>query len=330
MTSVSWVDDDEEVKASAVRWKGRTLINFAAGRSRVRALPVVIHLLPKDVDWFSSDASLFDELKLLLRERVVAATSNGDKDPEAPKSRKRARKEEVCVQGDRLQFTYRYRKTLPRYTVLSYSGDDVEGPGHSSGGGSRSSARSGQGKLPGDRDNGPEFRHLPLSESTLLVWVYRFDRDDPYRPVPNQAALQFAPKAAKTSSSSSPSSSSAVVPAAAATQEALDVEAIGRRSGAVDGTTVGAQGGPRDAGLLAWLWEGGNDGGPGDGGGGGGQGGGVRQHFIGSASWQGKPPGERRATAGGREEEDEDIQRAIQLSLATASGADGGVEESKG
>eukprot|EP00752_Nemacystus_decipiens_P011762 g10438.t1 len=300
MTSVPWVDDDEEVKASAVRWKGRSLINFAAGRSRVRALPVVIHLLPEGIGWFSSDASLFDELKLLLRERVVAATSNGDKDPEAPKSRKRARKEE---------------------------GPDTA----AAAAGSRSSAGSGQGKLPGGRDNGPEFRHLPLSESTLLVWVYRFDRDDPYRPVPNQAALQFAPKAAKTSSSSSSSSSSsAVVPAAAAAQEALDVEAIGRRSGAADGTTVGAQGGPRDTGLLAWLWGGGTDGGPGDGGGGGGQRGGVRQHFIGNASCQGKPPGERRATAGGREEEDEDIQRAIQLSLATASGADGGVEESKG
>lgn len=60
------------------------------------------------------DALLFDELKLLLRERVISATSDGDKDAEAQKSRKRARKEEVCVQGERLQFTYRYRKTLPR------------------------------------------------------------------------------------------------------------------------------------------------------------------------------------------------------------------------
>lgn len=58
MTSVSWDDDDgdeeEEVKASGVRWKGRNLLNFAVGRSRVRALPVVIHFLPEDVDWFSS------------------------------------------------------------------------------------------------------------------------------------------------------------------------------------------------------------------------------------------------------------------------------------
>lgn len=46
---------------------------------------------------------------------MIAATGNGDKDAEAPKSRKRARKEEVCVQGERLQFTFRYRKTLPRH-----------------------------------------------------------------------------------------------------------------------------------------------------------------------------------------------------------------------
>lgn len=57
MTSVSWEDDgQQEVTASSstVRWKGRTLVNFAVGRSRVRALPVVIHFLPEDIGWFSS------------------------------------------------------------------------------------------------------------------------------------------------------------------------------------------------------------------------------------------------------------------------------------
>lgn len=57
---------------------------------------------------------MFEELKRLLRDRVIAATDDGDKDPEAPESRKRAKKEEVCIQGKRLQFTYRYRKTAPR------------------------------------------------------------------------------------------------------------------------------------------------------------------------------------------------------------------------
>eukprot|EP00903_Cladosiphon_okamuranus_P013335 g12428.t1 len=327
MTSVSWDDDDQEAKASALRWKGRTLINFAVGRARLRALPVVIHLLPGDIEWFSSDASLFDELKKLLRDCVVAATSNGEKDAEAPKSRKRARKEEVCVQGERLQFTYRYRKTLPRYTVLSYAGDDVEQLKHGTSG-DPSSAGGGQGKPPGSAANGPGFRHLPLSESTLLVWVYRFDKDDPYRPVPNQAALQFTPTASKPSSSSA----AAAATAATAVGEAVDVEAIGRHSWAAEGATVGVQGGPRDTGLLAWLWGGGSDGGlggGGNGGGGGGRGGGVRQHFVGSASWQGKPAAER-AVGGRAEEEDDDIQRAIQLSLAMSSGAAGGVEESKG
>lgn len=202
--------------------------------------------------------------------------------------------------------------------MLSYAGDKTEGPesrGSTAGSGkskvheSRKSSDSG-----GRGGGGPEFRHLPLSESTLLVWVYRFDRDDPYRPVPNDAALQFAPPAAKPS---------------AAGQAPLDVEAIGRRSAAGHaGVTVGIQGGPRDTGLLAWLWGGdrGVGGGGQDMGAFGGGGGGVRQHFIGSAAWQGNPAAEHRRE---EEEEDDDIQRAIALSLAAASGAAGGVEESK-
>ncbi len=56
MTSVAWVDE-EETKGSSVRWKGRNVLNFVVGRSsssRVRALPVVIHFLPEDIEWFSS------------------------------------------------------------------------------------------------------------------------------------------------------------------------------------------------------------------------------------------------------------------------------------
>ncbi|CAM9186374.1 unnamed protein product [Hapterophycus canaliculatus] len=327
MTSVSW-EDEEETTPSAVQWKGRTLMNFVVGRSRLRALPVVFHLLQEDIDWFSSDARLFEELKVLLRQRVVSATDDGDRDAEAPKTRKRARKEELCVQGERLQFTYRYRKTLPRYTVLSYAGENTEGPENSNGGGNSSSSRrkSAGSKLPkansnSSRDGGggdggdPAFRHLPLSESTLLVWVYRFDKDDPYRSVPNEAALQFAPPTAKSV-------------AATEHQQALDVEAIGRRSGAGARGMVGVQGGARDTGLLAWLWGGGRGDGGGSLGGGVGGGGGVRQHFIGSAAWQG-PSGKDEQ---GREAEDEDIQRAIALSLAMESrtGSSGGIEESKG
>lgn len=146
------------------------------------------------------------------------------------------------------------------------------------------------------------------------MWVYRFDKDDPYRPIPNEAALQFAP------TRSNP----------LATSQALDVEAVGRRSGAGGaGATVGIQGGARDTGLLAWLWgadRGNLDGNNNSGGGRGG----VRQHFVGSASWQGKSA---KATDQGRcvEEEEDDIQRAIALSLAVASNStDAGVEESKG
>lgn len=96
------------------------------------------------------------------------------------------------------------------------------------------------------------------------------------------------------------------------------------------------QGGPRDAGILAWLWGGDKVNVAGSTGGGG-----VRQHFLGSAAWQG-----RAITAQGRDEEEDDIQRAIALSLAVAAGTvsdgqnanqdavqvvdDAGVEESKG
>lgn len=205
----------------------------------------------------------------------------------------------------------RYVSCRYRYTVLSYAAENTKGSKN----GSSSSAgrRSGSSKLPGNNkgSSGPEFRHLPLSESTLLVWVYRFDKDDPYRPVPNEAALQFAPTAK---------------PPATKTGQSLDVEAVGRRSGAGAGATVGMLGGPRDTGLLAWLWGADRGDGGGLGGNNGGGAGGVRQHFIGSASWQGKSP----ATGQGREEEEDDIRRAIALSLAVAPRTDGGVEESKG
>lgn len=64
--------------------------------------------------------------------------------------------------------------------------------------------RESRGAATGNRSNssGSGFRHFPLSDSTLLVWVYRFDAEDPYRPVPNEAALQFAPTSAKQASSS--------------------------------------------------------------------------------------------------------------------------------
>lgn len=205
--------------------------------------------------------------------------------------------------------------------MLSYAGENTEGSrSSSSSSNSRSPAGNGSSKFFVNHNkgssgggSGPEFHHLPLSESTLLVWVYRFDRDDPYRPVPNEAALQFAP----TTNKSPP------------TNQALDVEAVGRRIGAGSAeATVGLQGGARDTGLLAWLW-GADRGDLGGDSNGGGREGGVRQHFVGSASWQGKPA--TSAGQGRQGEEDDDIQRAIALSLAVEpQTTDRGVEESKG
>lgn len=164
-------------------------------------------------------------------------------------------------------------------------------------GGKGSSGAAGDGKS--SATDRPGFHHLPLSHSTLLVWVYRFDIDDPYRPVPNAAALQFAP------------------PAQRSTGKPLDFEAVGLGSRAGAGAL--AEAGPRDIGLLSWLFgEGGGDGG-GDGGGGR-----VRQHFVGSVAWQGKPGGAATKRRGrDEEEEDDDIQRAIALSLAVEGGKRG-------
>lgn len=143
-------------------------------------------------------------------------------------------------------------------------------------------------------NKGPNFRHFPLSDSTLLVWVYRFNPEDPYAAVPNEAALQFAPSKQQSSG------------------KAFDPEAIGRDVGRAE-RIGGIRAGPRDTGLLAWLWGSKN----GDKGNAGRSAGGVRQHFIGSAAWEGTPTTQRG-------QEDEDIQRAIALSLAMISGGGSG------
>lgn len=190
-----------------------------------------------------------------------------------------------------------------RYTVLQYADDDVEaetGAGASSSS-KRKTSSSGAAGDKGSESGAPAFYHLPLSDSTLLVWVYRFDCEDPYRAVPNPAALQFA-RPGKSSADEAP----------------LDVEAAGRNSKAV-AEAAGMQAGPRDAGILSWLWgpdegdlvdEGGDSGS-----------GRVRQHFVGSAAWQGRPgPAAERRGRGRDDEEEHDIQRAIALSLAAGGG----------
>lgn len=54
MTSISWDDDDGvSIGSSVMTWKGRNHFNFIAGRSKLRALPVILHLLPEDIDWFA-------------------------------------------------------------------------------------------------------------------------------------------------------------------------------------------------------------------------------------------------------------------------------------
>lgn len=185
----------------------------------------------------------------------------------------------------------RFISARARYTVLSYEEyhGDFESPGK--GNNVNTTARS---TITGNKR--PNFRHLPLSDSTLLVWAYRFNPEDPYAAVPNEAALQFPP------------SKTLEQPLG----KAVDPEAIGRNVGRAD-RIWGTRAGPRDTGLLAWLWGSEN----GDKANDGRDAGGVRQHFIGSAAWEGTPTTHRG-------QEDEDIQRAIALSLATISGGGSG------
>lgn len=75
------------------------------------------------------------------------------------------------------------------------------------------------GKLSAKKEGaGPALRHYPLSESSLLVWVYQFDAEDPYKPVPNEAGLQFAP---------APVGKHQSLPSSAASGRALDLEGEG-------------------------------------------------------------------------------------------------------
>lgn len=69
--------------------------------------------------------------------------------------------------------------------------------------------------------------------------------------------------------------------------------------------------GPRDTGLLRWLWGDKEDG---VGVGGGAGAGGVRQHFLGSAAWQGRPEA-KVGRPSRRSQEEDDLQLAISLSL---------------
>ncbi|CAM9289593.1 unnamed protein product [Choristocarpus tenellus] len=276
-----------------LQWCARNHINFRVGAKKLRILPIVVHLLSCDLDWFRKDQSLFEELQVLLRDRVVRAYGDGDEDPETPKTRKRARREEMCVQGSRLQFTYRYRKTIPRFTVLTYAKKDNRCEDE------EDSPRLGEGKCRG------KFSHLPLSQSTLLVWVYHFDREHPYKEVPNEAALNFQSVSSSTLGASATKGRSS--------------SSLGKLY-AQGSTTYRDQEGAANSrdGLLAWIW-----------GATGTRGRGgehevrshhhVSQHFIGDTFLGGhESTKKRRASASLQDVEDENLQRAIQLSLADA------------
>lgn len=135
-------------------WRERNCINFTIGQpSRKRVLPLIVHILPSNLKWFNEEGTHWEELLQLLREKVLETDSHG-KDGTA-----------AGVQGSSLQFTYRYRETRPKFRVIAFPGEDEED------GGSRGAGR---------------YQSLPVSSSTLLVWVFQFDPANPYAPLPTE------------------------------------------------------------------------------------------------------------------------------------------------
>ncbi|CAM9899030.1 unnamed protein product [Phaeothamnion confervicola] len=172
-------------------WRLRNCVHFKVGRTRPRVFPVIIHLLKEDLAWFNEEAeSLWEELRQLLRDEVIRPSAltagDEDKDPEGDRSHKRARKEDPRVNGRNLHFTWRYRPQTPCFTVLEYqknsATDAPKSPAKGTIGRSNASSGSGGGKLKRGKSRGaaeveaagpPEFTALPMSRSSLLVWVSR-------------------------------------------------------------------------------------------------------------------------------------------------------------
>lgn len=110
--------------------------------------------------------------------------------------------------GKRIQVTWSRRPTAPQCTILTYNQGGAEASGSSH----------------------KTYGHLPLSRTTLIVWVYLYDPDEPDKPLPSpsqaestlittffpraggQPAQSSAPSSGKASGSSSgaPSSSAAI------------------------------------------------------------------------------------------------------------------------
>jgi hypothetical protein len=154
--------------AAVVKWRVRNCINLEVGTKRKKVLPLLLHILSDDLEWFNATPALWIELLGLIKEKVLppllsATAAEAAKTAEDFKSRKKARRDEKCVQGEGLQFTYGFRMTRLRFAVLTFN-DAAEDE-------DLQSDEERAAKLAKFR---PAYSSLPVHDTTLLIWVYRF------------------------------------------------------------------------------------------------------------------------------------------------------------
>jgi hypothetical protein len=152
---------------AAAKWRVRNCINLEVGTRRKRVLPLLLHILSDDLEWFNAAPALWTELLELLKEKVLppllsTTAAEAAKSAEDFKSRKKARRDEKCVQGEGLQFTYGFRITRPRFAVLTFN-DAAEDQDLQSD--EEAAAQPAAFK--------PAYSSLPVHNTTLLIWVYR-------------------------------------------------------------------------------------------------------------------------------------------------------------
>jgi hypothetical protein len=153
---------------AAAMWRVRNCINLEVGTRRKKVIPFLLHILSDDLEWFNATPDLWTELLELIKEKVLppllsATAAEAAKSAEDFKSRKKARRDEKCVQGEGLQFTYGFRITRPRFAVLTFN-DAAEDQDLQSD--EIAAAKPATFK--------PAYSSLPVHNTTLLIWVYRF------------------------------------------------------------------------------------------------------------------------------------------------------------
>ncbi|KAG5179018.1 hypothetical protein JKP88DRAFT_153133, partial [Tribonema minus] len=181
--------NDAQAAVSVSRaWQPRNCINLLIGDARRKQImPLVVHLLPQDLAWWNASSDkLWEELQRLLKDQVITpylatpSAVTGDEEEEKSTdaistSRRKARRGEKCVQGEGLQFTFRFRPTKPVYSIITFN----------------SVPAATQQQQTASKQAAPAYASLPLNEATLLAWVFKFDPANPYAPLPTETVEVF-------------------------------------------------------------------------------------------------------------------------------------------